>query len=167
MPHKYKEVEARFTEGLDYSILINHSHLLPMNVIIPTFQVQTSVELDRALALLGMRHPFDSERADFSGICDAQNLHIEGGNEVSFLQVCKNGVRFQSVAALNLTTGKRTFKHPEVSEKPELLWQEPKAEEINLFLVNQPFGVILIDKESESILYNGKVKVPQNLNTFD
>ncbi len=67
VPHQFKEVEDRFTEGLDYSIFMGHTHLVNMNVVIPLFQVQTSVDLYKALAFLGMRDPFDSDRADFTG----------------------------------------------------------------------------------------------------
>ncbi len=165
--HQYMEVEERFTEGLDFGILMRPSHFVNMNVVIPLFQLQTSVDLCQALALLGMRDPFDSDRADFSGINNAEQLHIEGGSETSFLQVSKNGVRFQSVAALNLATNKRSYRHPDLFDVPELHWQEPKDEEVKSFVVNQPFSVIIVDRESESILYNARVKVPQPASTSD
>ncbi len=77
----------------------------------------------------------------------------------------KNGVRFQSVAGLSITTNKRIFKHPEIYDVPELHWKEPEEGEVSSFIVNQPFNVIIIDKESDSVLYNGRVKVPQPVNT--
>lgn len=98
-----------------------------------------------------------------SGISDAEGLHLEGGYETSFLEVGKNGVYFQSVAALNLATNKRAFKHPDIAEKPETRWQEPGEEEVTSFTVNQPFGVILLDRETEAVLFNGRVKVPDIL----
>ncbi|VDK33096.1 unnamed protein product, partial [Taenia asiatica] len=165
VPHKFVEVEHRFTEGLNYG-LFNSSrlHFCSMHVVIPMFRVQTEVDLCKALPFLGMSNPFDSDRADFSGISDVENLHINSGKESAFLQVSRSGIRLLSVGTLSLETNQHQFRHPDLFEVPTLEAPgdvDPK--EVHFFLVNQPFAVILIDRESDCVLYQARIKVPEPL----
>ncbi|KAL5113120.1 Serpin-Z1A [Taenia crassiceps] len=165
LPHKFIEVEHRFTEGLNYG-LFNSSrlHFCSMHVVIPMFRVQTEVDLCKALPFLGMSNPFDSDRADFSGISDAENLHIDSGKESAFLQVSRSGIRLFSVGTLSLGTGRHQFRHPDLFEVPNLEAPgDTDPKEAHSFVVNQPFTVILIDRESDCVLYQARIKVPEPL----
>lgn len=100
----------------------------------------------------------------YSGISDVENLHIDSGKESAFLQVSRSGVRLLSVGTLSLGTGRHHFKHPDLFEVPTLEApgdMDPK--EVHTFLVNQPFAVILIDRESDCVLYQARIKVPEPL----
>uniref|UniRef100_A0A0R3WTJ9 SERPIN domain-containing protein n=1 Tax=Hydatigena taeniaeformis TaxID=6205 RepID=A0A0R3WTJ9_HYDTA len=137
-------------------------HFSSMHVVIPMFRVQTEVDLCKALPFLGMNNPFDSDRADFSGISDVDNLHIDSGKESAYLQVSRSGIRLFSVGTLCLGTDRHQFRHPDLFEVPNL--EEPgemEAKDIHSFVVNQPFTVILIDRESDCVLYQARIKVPE------
>ncbi|CDS40645.1 Estrogen regulated protein EP45 [Echinococcus multilocularis] len=163
VPHKFAEVEHGFTEGLDYG-LFNSSRvqLCSMHVTMPMFRVQTEVDLCKALPFLGMNNPFDSDQADFSGISDVENLRIDSGKESAFLQVSRSGVRLFSVGTLSLGTGRHQFKHPDLFEVPILGPPgDGDAKEVHSFTVNQPFSVIIINRKSDCVLYQVRVKVPE------
>ncbi|KAL5971636.1 hypothetical protein TSMEX_000670, partial [Taenia solium] len=95
-------------------------------------------------------------------ISDVENLHINSGKESAFLQVSRSGIRLLSVGTLNLETNQHQFRHPDLFEVPTLEAPgdvDPKG--LHSFLVNQPFAVILIDRESGCVLYQARIKVPE------
>lgn len=99
----------------------------------------------------------------FLGISDAEKLHIECGTESSFLQISRSGVRLISVASLGLTTDHSPSKNQDVFDLPDLNTPTfaPQEKEMKSFIVNQPFSVFLVDRESECVLYQARVKVPE------
>ncbi|KAM3184948.1 hypothetical protein ACTXT7_007350 [Hymenolepis weldensis] len=164
VPHKFVEVEKRFTKGLDYGLFDSpRLQITLMRVVIPMFRLQTEVDLCKALPFLGIKNPFDSERADFSGISDAEKVHIECGTESSFLQVSRSGVRLTAIASLGLTTEYSEYTHPDLFDVSDITSSTlaPQEKEVRSFIVNQPFSVFLIDRESDCVLYQARVKVPE------
>uniref|UniRef100_A0A0R3S9G4 SERPIN domain-containing protein n=2 Tax=Hymenolepis diminuta TaxID=6216 RepID=A0A0R3S9G4_HYMDI len=166
VPHKFVEVEKRFAKGLDYGLFVSPKlQIILMQVVIPVFRLQTEVDLCKALPFLGIKNPFDSERADFSGISDAEKMHIECGTESSFLQVSRSGVRLTAVASFGLTTEYSKYIHPDLFNVPDITSPTlaPQGKEVRSFIVNQPFSVFLVDRESECVLYQARVKVPEDV----
>lgn len=98
------------------------------------------------------------------GISDTEKLHIESGKESAFLRVSRNGVQLLSVASLGLTAGHCQHKPVDLFEASNSeASEETKSKEIRSFVVNQPFSVFLIDLESDCVLYQARVKVPEPL----
>ncbi|KAM7539894.1 hypothetical protein Aperf_G00000029489 [Anoplocephala perfoliata] len=165
VPHKFVEVEKHFTEGLDYGLFgRQHPQFTPVHLVIPMFQIQTEVDLCKALPFLGIKDSFEPNRADFSGISDAQNLHVGCGKESALLRVSKSGVRLLSVASLGLSTHHDQFKPVDPFEVPDSkVSKGEEMKEINSFVVNQPFAIFLVDRKSACVLYQARVKFPEPL----
>lgn len=98
-----------------------------------------------------------------AGISDAEKMHIECGTESSFLQVSRSGVTLTAVASFGLTTEYSKYIHPDLFDVPDITspTPAPQEKEVRSFIVNQPFSVFLVDRESDCVLYQARVKVPE------
>jgi serpin B len=110
------------------------------NVKIPKFQFATpSMSITKALINLGMEVPFTGA-ADFSGIADI-NLVISEVLHKAFIKVDESGTEAAAATAIII----------EVTSLP------PGT---NFFVANRPFMYLIRDKQTNAILFMGRVMNP-------
>ena len=112
--------------------------------VMPKFETQTSMELSKALMVMGMELPFDSENADFSslGTSQAGNLYISRILHKTFISVAEDGTRAGAVTALE----------EEAACEPE---EEPKRVRLD-----RPFVYMLIDCDTNLPFFIGTMLNP-------
>ena len=113
----------------------------PLTVQIPRFEFETQYNLVEPLQSLGLEDAFDRENADFQGITDEQ-VYLEKAAHKAFVNVNEEGTEAAAITALVM----RATSGP----------PEPVAE----FIADHPFMFIIQEKETEEILFIGRVMDP-------
>ncbi|NLD93570.1 MAG: serpin family protein [Fibrobacter sp.] len=137
---KYKAFEDSVTdEGLS-GIISGLDSTKLKTIKIPKFQFTTpSVSLTKALQKLGMIDPFTSV-ADFSGIADIP-LTISDVLHKAFIKVDESGTEAAAATAIIV----------EITA----IYNDP-----NFFVANRPFMYLIRDKETNAILFMGRIMNP-------
>ncbi|KAM8885537.1 LOW QUALITY PROTEIN: hibernation-specific plasma protein HP-55-like [Spinachia spinachia] len=109
------------------------------DVYIPKFSIKTSYQLNDVLKEMGMTDMF-STRADFSGISDGNTLKVSEVGHQATLDVDEAGATAAAVTGseiINLS-----------------------LEEIRVLKFNRPFMVIITERDTEEMLFMGKIINP-------
>ena len=109
---------------------------------LPRYQFSTDVNLSDALIKMGMPSAFDPDRADFSNITKEEQIYIDAALHKAFIDVNEEGTEAAAATAILLAGKGMPAKEPV---------------EINL---NSPFFFILQDRETNAILFYGRVMNP-------
>lgn len=109
---------------------------------LPKLELRTSYEMEPALTRLGMGIAF-SNRADFSGISQAEPLAIDRVIHKTFLRVDEKGT--EAAAATGIEIGVVSMPAP-----PQIV-----------FHADRPFLFMLRDRESGAILFFGRIMRPE------
>lgn len=107
----------------------------------PRFGIETRLDLNQALAAMGMPLAFDSQQADFSGITPVADLYISGVIHQANIDVDEQGT--EAAAATGVVMGTTSMPPPPI----------PMA-------VDRPFLFALRDLETGAILFLGRVVEP-------
>lgn len=111
-------------------------------VFLPRFKMTSMFRLDETLAALGMRDAFSPARADFSGMDGRKGwLYIGVVLHKAFVEVNEEGTE----AAAATAVGMRATAMP--APPPE-------------FRADRPFLFLIVEKETGSILFMGRVIDP-------
>ena len=124
-------VEDRFSWNPDSLGLATHK----LRVSLPKFTAKKSTNLKKLLKALGMKDVFAFGIADLSGIADRHDLYVEEVYHQAYINVHETGT--EAAAATAVVVGSRS------------------APEIN-FMANRPFLFFLWDRETKSLLFNGR-----------
>lgn len=114
-----------------------------LNLQIPKFCIRKRIALNAPLRALGMALPF-SYRADFSKINGGTDLFLSSVLHETYFSFKENGV-----TAAAATTS-------QISMKSVLIPSAP----ITQFIADRPFIFLILDTESKSILFMGRVTHP-------
>jgi len=98
--------------------------------------------LDEALAALGMPDAFDADKADFSGMTGQPDLFISSVVHKAFVDVNEAGTEAAAATAVIM----------ELKAMP--------SESVTL-KINRPFIFAIIDRETGTILFMGRVLDPR------
>jgi serpin B len=109
-----------------------------VNLVMPKFKVEYSVELRDPLAALGMKAAFSAQSADFSGI--APGIFISAVRHKTFVEVNEEGTEAAAVTGAAATLS--------------------AVREIVDMTVDRPFLFLIEDKSTEMILFMGVVFNP-------
>lgn len=109
-----------------------------VNLVLPKFKLEYSVELSQPLQSLGMKTAFSASSADFSGI--APGAFISAARHKTFVEVNEEGTEAAAVSGLGAT-----------------LSAAPKIFDM---IVDRPFLFFIGDAQTESILFMGVVFDP-------
>jgi serpin B len=109
-----------------------------VNLVMPKFKVEYSVELRDPLAALGMKAAFSGQSADFSGI--APGIFISAVRHKTFVEVNEEGTEAAAVTGAAATLS--------------------AVREIVDMIVDRPFLFLIEDKSTEMILFMGAVFNP-------
>jgi serine protease inhibitor len=107
----------------------------------PKFRIEDRVELDPLLKQLGMIKAF-SPLADFSGMTGKKNLFIQAAVHQTFIHVDEEGTEAAAVTAISMA--------PTAVDSTEPYH----------FIANRPFLFVIIDRQTHSILFMGRVLQP-------
>ncbi len=133
-----------FEAELDYSLVAGAIEALAstqVDVTMPKFKLETSLNLSGALSELGMPAAFNPARADFSGIDGSKSLYITDVVHKAFVDVDESGT--EAAASTAVVVG--TTSVP--------------AEPVR-FTVDRPFLFLIRDIETGTILFLGRVMDP-------
>ena len=114
----------------------------PVQVILPKFKMTETLSLKDYLVSLGMETAF-SNAADFSGITGDKDLSISKIIHKSFIHVDENGTEAAAATAVSVNATAALF---------------PTSPHV--FKADHPFIFLIIDKETKSILFLGRVQQP-------
>ena len=115
-----------------------------VELVVPRFEVNTSLSLKKTLSALGMAKAF-SDSADFTGMStEDKTLHIDEVVHKAVLKVDEQGA--EAAAATGVVIGVRSAIIPQ---------------EVRKFTVDQPFLVAIVDKPTNAILFLGRVTEPK------
>lgn len=112
-----------------------------IKVYLPKFKITTSFEMKDALSKMGMPIAF-SNGADFSGISKKNDIKISNVYHKAFIEVSEEGTTAAAATAAVMVM--KSGYAPQ-----------------NMFVANRPFIYILHDNETQTILFMGKVEVPE------
>jgi serpin B len=124
--------------------LIGHLHPQAVSIQVPKFTFDLRLSLLDALKKLGIHSAF-STQADFSKISNEKNLYLSDVLHKSYFSFSELGV--EAAAA----TG-AVFKVTSIYPKPAAI----------PFIADHPFYFLVYDRNSQTILFFGQVRDPQN-----
>jgi serpin B len=138
---QFDDVESALSPGLLQEIAAGISPA-SADVSLPKFSYDSSFELNAALQALGMADAFDPARADFSGMDGARDLYIGDVLHKAFVAVDEDGTEAAAATAVIM---KLTSAMP----------GEPV-----LFKADRPFLYLVLDTQTGSVLFLGRVVDP-------
>ena len=139
LPEEGKSV--RDILGLIDSSSLSRMQWTPVDLYLPKFSLDYSTEdtIPACLQEMGLKLPFSSVSADFSGISDAE-LFISKIVQKSRIDVSENGTEFAAVTEIEL---RDSYSGP--GETPEKV----------VFDANRPFAFLIREVSSDAILLMG------------
>ncbi len=122
-----------------------------VNVELPKFKFDSSFELSKALADMGITDAFDPDQADFSGMVDPaiEQLYIGVALHKAFIDVNEEGTEAAAATAIGMMKATSAFMNP----------FPPTT-----FIADHPFLFALRDNHTGSLLFMGRVVAPGEMN---
>jgi serpin B len=117
--------------------LSNHA----VDLKLPKFKVTSQFSLGQTLQAMGMKTPFDPDRADFSGMSSQDPLFISAVIHKAFVDVNEKGTEAAAATAVVIAS-------PSAAPRPL-----PRA----TFHADHPFVYVLRDNRTGSVLFVGRV----------
>lgn len=115
-----------------------------VKVSLPRFRVESSMDLDQQLQLLGMQRAFSRDEADFSNMSDdPEGLYIGSVIHKAFVDVNEQGTEAAAATAVMLAAG--------CAMEPE----PPKE-----FRADHPFLFLIRDRQTRLIHFMGRLANP-------
>lgn len=109
---------------------------------LPKFEIESSFSLKDALSALGMPDAFDRSKADFSAMTGHADLYISEALHKAFVNVEEAGTEAAAATAVIMTLKSMPLEPVEVR-------------------VDRPFIFFILDRESGTILFLGRVLDPR------
>lgn len=137
------ELEQQLTpENLDnwLSLVEDGYGCSPDQIYLPKFKLNSAFELKKALSTMGMASAFDERNADFSGMNGRKDLYLKEVIHQAFVDVNESGT--EAAAATGAIVNTRC------------------GGEGAVFRADRPFIFLIRDKQSDSILFLGRVVNP-------
>jgi serpin B len=125
-----------------FSTWMNNLNYVSVNLSVPKFTFSTRLDLIKPLASLGVHEAFQSS-ANFSAIGGKTDLFVSKMFQQSYIRFEETGIEAAAATAvvMNMTCCRR--------EDPPII-----------FKADKPFLIFLVDKNSQIILFMGKVEKP-------
>ncbi len=136
---RFAEIEASLT-GEKLDTMLAGLEPAGLEISVPRFQIEHSLDLPELLAALGMTSAFDPLKADLSGINDTEPLYVKAVLHKAFIKVDEDGT--EAAAATDV-----------VIEGDGALIEENVT-------VDRPFLFFLRDRVTGTIIFVGRVTNP-------
>ncbi|HEY9700886.1 MAG TPA: serpin family protein, partial [Allocoleopsis sp.] len=133
------ELESSLNQQNLQNWLKNLSYGELIEVKIPKFKIEQGTDLKKVLTTMGMTLAFDPNKANFSGISDSKNLFLSAIVHKAFVNV--NEIGTEASASTAVIAGLRGRANTIVN-------------------IDHPFIFLILDKQSQSILFLGRVINP-------
>ena len=142
LPHEGKNLDECMKDfsSKTFSAYVNDSYGRDVVVSMPRMEIKFKTPLDAPLIEMGMRNAFMG--GDFSGISDYDKLFIDKFIQATYIKVDEEGTEAAAVTAAFLNT------YTSAGQEPTPL----------IFNMNRPFVFIIREKDSNAILFMGKVR---------
>lgn len=124
---------------------INELQVDTLNVIIPKFEMDYEITLNKMLADLGMGIAFSPGQADFSNINSDEELYISKVKQKSYIKVNEEGTEAAAVTIIEMVNTSSTG---------------PAPRHVTLFKADHPFVYLIRERSSGTILFIGKMENP-------
>jgi serpin B len=134
-----------FIQSLDQDNLQDYLNALAADSVIldlPKFKIEYKIILNNILQKMGMPQAFNQNLADFSRINPIVKTFISKVLHKTFVQVDEEGTEAAAVTVVEMTVGSV---------------EEPK---INYMRVDHPFFFIIRERETNTLLFMGKITEP-------
>lgn len=136
---KAEDLVSRLTPEILRSVY-DEMELAEVDVFLPMFKHEQSMELKEHLEALGIEDLFDQNKADLSGFTGKRGLYVKYVQQKSYIEVNEGGTE---AAASTGVIGVTTFSAPR-----------------NTFVVDRPFFFLIRDKPTNTILFMGLIRNP-------
>jgi serine protease inhibitor len=134
------ELIARLTDT-GWDTWINSMAPCSVYVQMPKFKLEEEYSLKEVLCAMGMMEAFSPETADFSNITKAMDLYISAVRHKTFVKVDEDGTEAAAVTIIEFGT---TCLIPSTK----------------YFVLDRPFIFAIYERESDAILFMGKLMKP-------
>ena len=144
LPHEGKNLDEclKGFSSKTFSEYVNNSYGRDVAVSMPRMEIDFNTSLIKPLIDMGMKNAFIGGLADFSGITDYDKLFIYKFIQATYIKVDEEGTEAAAVTAAFLN------KYTSAGQEPTPL----------IFNMNRPFVFIIREKDSNTILFMGKVR---------
>ena len=143
LPHEGKNLDECMKDfsSKTFSAYVNDSYGRDVVVSMPRMELKFKTSLVQPLMNMGMTLPFSNEFADFTGISD-HRVFIDEIIQATYVKMDEEGTEAAAVTAAFLN------KNSAADQEPTPL----------IFNMNRPFAFIIREKDSNTILFMGKVR---------
>jgi serpin B len=138
---KFEEVEKALTPQMLEEIRSNIA-LAAVRLAMPKFKMETSFDLSRTLAEMGMPEAFDRSLADFSGMTGRKDLFISDVVHKAFVDVNEAGTEAAAATAVIMELKAMPMNEVELT-------------------IDRPFLFFIEDQQSGTLLFAGRVVDPR------
>jgi len=125
----------------NYTEWLGNFEAMNVDISIPKFKFGYAKKLDDFLQSMGLTVAFDPDNADFSNITEAMQLYIDFVKHKSFIDVNEKGTEAAAVTVVGIRTTSIDPSYPK-------------------FIANRPFLFAIREKQTNTILFLGKVANP-------
>lgn len=139
---EFNQFEEELSAEMIEEIIIRLTSSQPVDLQMPKFDFEASIDARGPLSNLGMSEAFDPDQADYSGITEVEGLYISDVLHKATITVDEDGTE-AAAATVVIVTAK--------AAEPE--------EPISL-IINRPFIFLIQHKPTGSILFMGRVLQP-------
>ncbi len=115
-------------------------------VTLPKFTIRATFQLNAVLQAMGMKHAFDRDTADFSGMSDAKDLYLSAVIHQAFVAIDEQDTEAAAATAVVAPTTS-ALQH---SEPPPPI----------VFRADHPFMFLIRENRSGVILFMGRIVAP-------
>ncbi|KAJ4439715.1 hypothetical protein ANN_07843 [Periplaneta americana] len=126
----------------DMNSILQDMQAEELNVSLPRFKVESSLDLQSTLENLGMKDMFNIEAADFSGITGSKDIYVSHVLQKAFIEVTELGTEAGASSAV-------------VAEARS--WRPPPLE----YVADHPFVFLIWEKRLNTTLFMGRFSGPQ------
>ena len=144
LPHEGKKLDECLKEFSSSTFFeyVKESRERDVIVSMPRMEIDFNTSLIQPLIDMGMKNAFMGGLADFSGISDYDKLFIDKFIQATYIKVDEEGTEAAAVTAAFFN------KNSAADQEPSPL----------IFNMNRPFAFIIREKDSNTILFMGKVR---------
>lgn len=144
LPHEGKNLDEclKGFSSKTFSEYVNNSYGRDVAVSMPRMELKFMASLIKPLIALGMTDAFIGGVADFSGITDYDKLFVDKLLQATYIKVDEEGTEAAAVTAAFVNA------YTSIGPDPVPL----------IFNMNRPFAFVIREKDSNTILFMGKVR---------
>lgn len=137
---QFDEIETSL-DGARLEEIKNELGIAQVNLSLPRFKIESAFGLADTLKAMGMQDAFEADKADFSGMDGTRDLFITAVEHKAYVSVDEKGT--EAAAATGVVVG--TTSAPE---------------QIVDLKIDRPFIFLIMDKESGTVLFMGRLVQP-------